>query len=188
LLTFLVALIALVLVTDAHGKRWWLFMFSLLVATSYTRVVLLVWLALAFVMFINKFRVKSLFLLITASLLFIPAAYKNTETAILPNEPDMNFISKILIFPKSMMKVGFFEVAQLAVLDRFFLAILCVGIFLAFSNLQRSSSQYFLSVLIGLWLTAAVNGTVGVNFRYELPIMVFLGWVWVDNIRFSRIT
>lgn len=188
LLTFLVALIVLVLLSDAHGKRWWLFMFSLLVVTSYTRVVLLVWLAVAFVMFLNKFRVKSLFLLITASLLFIPAAYKNTETAILPNESEMNFISKILLFPKSIVKVGFFEVAQLAVLDRFFLATLVVGIYLAFFNLKKSSSQYFLLVFIGLWLTAAVNGTVGVNFRYELPILVFLGWVWVDNFRFSRTT
>ena len=48
-------------------------------------------------------------------------------------------------------------------------------------TLKESSSRYFILVLMGLWITGAINGTVGVNFRYQLPLLPFAAWAAISN-------
>jgi hypothetical protein len=38
--------------------------------------------------------------------------------------------------------------------------------------------------LISLWFTGAINGVIGVNFRYQLPIIPFAIWVVAENQRY----
>jgi hypothetical protein len=33
-------------------------------------------------------------------------------------------------------------------------------------------------------LTGALNGNVGVNFRYQLPVLIFICWNLIDNLNF----
>jgi len=42
------------------------------------------------------------------------------------------------------------------------------------------SSQMFLAALIAVWLTGAINGVLGVNFRYQLPVIPIMLWALVD--------
>jgi len=99
----------------------------------------------------------------------------------LPGQGNVSLFSKLLHLPGSILKVGFYEIAELAVLDRFFFLLLVVGIVIASINIRALSSMLFLSVLFALWVTGGVNGTVGVNFRYELPSLAFLGWVYIES-------
>jgi hypothetical protein len=38
-----------------------------------------------------------------------------------------------------------------------------------------------LAVLLAVWFIGAINGTVGVNFRYQLPVLAFACWVILLN-------
>jgi hypothetical protein len=106
------------------------------------------------------------------------------QSAVLPNEGDSSLVIKMLKLPLSMIKMAFYDLAQLAVLDRTFLVTLLCGIILAARSLKTISSRFFLTVLLMLWCTAGLNGTPGVNFRYELPILSLLAWVIIENFHF----
>jgi hypothetical protein len=76
----------------------------------------------------------------------------------------------------------FIEIAQLAVLDRVLLLVIILSVYFAFTNRQKDSSMYFLAVFLGVWALGAINGTLGVNFRYQLPVIIFGAWVLLDSL------
>jgi uncharacterized membrane protein len=47
-------------------------------------------------------------------------------------------------------------------------------LWLAFSGFKNESSWLLLLVFVALVFTAGINGVLGVNFRYHLPILPFL--------------
>jgi len=183
LLTGLTALIIPFLLTKKTNRMWWLGILSLILLTSLTRVSFFIWIPIALVLFFNGRRRDSLIIFISSLLDFLPSIYRNTSSAILPNESSNSAVEKLLAFPKSLIRVAYYEIAELAVLDRLLLILLAITFVLAIKNFGRLSSQYFLCVLAGLWFTGAVNGTPGVNFRYQLPVLAFLVWGLLDNLR-----
>ena len=175
------SLMLLLIVSKKSGWVWWAPVALIIVLSSFTRVALLGWLGIGLVYFFNKQRARGIYISIISLLSFIPSVLGNTSSAILPNEAEGPLGQKLLAYPKTFIKVGFYEVAQLAVLDRLLLALLLIGLFFAIVNWRKLSSQFYIVELLALWLTGAVNGTVGVNFRYQLTLLPFLGWILVDN-------
>jgi hypothetical protein len=84
--------------------------------------------------------------------------------------------------PVTFLKVGFIEMAQLAVLDRLLLTIVIIAFVLAVKFRKLESSQFFLANLAAVWTLGTLNATLGVNFRYELPILIFCCWVILENL------
>jgi len=181
LLTGLTAIFVLILL-KLQQSRFFLFHAILLIAlTSLTRVAVLQWVGISVVLFFTGHKKYAISLLTTAVAFFIPTLYRNASTAILPNEPDSNIFMQFLQLLTSLVKVAFYEIAQLAVLDRLLLSLLLLATLVSLANMERLSSKYFIAILISLWITGAINGTVGVNFRYQLPIITFMAWSLIDN-------
>jgi uncharacterized membrane protein len=66
------------------------------------------------------------------------------------------------------------EFGQLFVLDRIFFFGFFIVLGIAIHNFKAESSQLLLLVSVALILTAGINGVLGVNFRYHLPILPFM--------------
>jgi hypothetical protein len=181
LLVGLTSIVVLLLTWRRHNRYTDFGIVLLVILTSLTRVAILEWIGISLVMYCTKRRKMAALITATAVIFFIPSILNNTSTAILPNSGRHSIFSKIMDFPLSFIRVGFYELAELAVLDRLLLALLLFAIYCSIRFIRKASSKYFLAVLVSLWLTGAVNGTVGVNFRYQLPILAFLGWVLLDS-------
>jgi len=181
LLVGLTSLVAVVLTKEKHDFKWRSALVALLFLTSATRIAIFLWLAIAVVLFLKRDKKFAAILALLDIACFVPILFGSFQRAVLPGQGNVSLFSKLLHLPGSILKVGFYEIAELAVLDRFFFLLLVVGIVIASINIRALSSMLFLSVLFALWVTGGVNGTVGVNFRYELPSLAFLGWVYIES-------
>ena len=103
------------------------------------------------------------------------------DNAVLPADAGVQGLSKLLLLMRSFFEVGFFEIAQLAAIDRALLVLIIVAITVSFTHLREIASQYFLAALLAVWFIGAINGTVGVNFRYQLPVLAFACWTVLTN-------
>ena len=157
----------------------------LVILGSLTRVSVLQWLAICIGIYLANQRKNALVLGFTSVMMFIPSAIGNLETGVLPNEQSSSFFERPVQLLFSMVKVGFFEIGQLLVLDRILLCLLVLAIIASVLNFSRISSKFFLLLLISLWITGAVNGTIGVNFRYQLPLLPFIVYSLLDSFRFK---
>jgi hypothetical protein len=155
----------------------------LVILGSLTRVSVLQWLAICIGIYAANQKKNALLLGFTSVMMFIPSAIGNLETGVLPNEESSSFIERPVQLLFSMFKVGFFEIGQLLVLDRVLLCLLVLAIIVSVLNFSRISSKFFLLLLISLWITGAVNGTIGVNFRYQLPLLPFIAFSLLDSFR-----
>lgn len=181
LLTGLFAIVVLVLATNPSRKVWYLSIGTLILLTSSTRFCLPIWFAIGIFYLVNKMRNQSIFIALVSSCAFIPTYLYMPSNAVLPANADSSGIQKALQLLISFFKVGFIEVAQLAALDRALLAILVVALFLSLMNLSQMSSQIFILTLSSVWFIGAINGTLGVNFRYQLPVLAFTCWTIISN-------
>ena len=177
LLAGLFAIVALVLTSNISQKTWFLLIFTLIVMTSLTRFCTPIWVAIATVLWISRERAKSIWVLLVSSIASLPIFLNMPDNAILPADAEVQGLSKLLLLVRSFFEVGFFEIAQLAALDRGLLIFLVIATLLALSYSKDVSSRYFLAVLLAVWTIGAINGTTGVNFRYQLPVLTFACWV-----------
>ena len=145
-----------------------------IVATGLTRFSLLLWLAIA--LFYATKRNFFMFIGIgaVASLTFLPNLLVSFSGAILPAYAESPWYERLIILPVQLAKMHFVEFGQLFVLDRMFFSGLCFVLWLAFIGFKNESSRLLLLVFVALILTAGINGVLGVNFRYHLPILPFL--------------
>ena len=142
-----------------------------------TRFSLPIWLAIAFV-FLTYRKVKiALTLLISASLATVPTYLSQPADAVLPGTQNLSGFGKLLALPKSFFKVAFIEIAQLAALDRILLVFLLTSFVIAILNVREIENRCFLSVAFAVFSIGAINGVLGVNFRYQLPLLPFMAWV-----------
>jgi len=185
LLVALTTLLTYLFVKDLRN-RYWLPLVAIIVAVgSITRFSLFLWLGFAFILYYKKEWLRATVVSFVAFICFVPTLFLDFQSAVLPNEGNSPLFIKLLKLPMSMAKMAFYDLAQLAVLDRILLLALVCAVFVTFHNLRSTSSMTFLATLIMLWCTAGLNGTPGVNFRYELPILPLLAWVIIENIRFG---
>jgi hypothetical protein len=181
LLAGLFAIVVLIFNSNISQKNWFLLISTLIIMTSLTRFCTPIWIAIAAVLWIHQERAKSIGVFLISSLSSLPIFLYMPDNAVLPADAEVQGLSKLLLLVKSYLEVGFFEIAQLAALDRGLLSLLVTAAVLAIRYSKEVSSRYFLAVLFAVWTIGAINGTTGVNFRYQLPILAFAGWVILSN-------
>jgi hypothetical protein len=180
----LTALTSLFIVSFLYFKSKNVFLFTsavLVILASYTRISVVQWLAVSLGLYLMNQKRNAILLGIVSVIFFIPSAMRNLQTGILPNEEKSSFIERPIQLVVSMARVGFYEVGQLVVLDRLLLALLTLATVVSIFSFHRASSKFFLLVLVALWVTGAVNGTIGVNFRYQLPLLPFMAYSIIES-------
>jgi hypothetical protein len=153
----------------------------LVILTSFTRFCLPIWIAIAVVLFINSRKKDSLVLLVTSVLAAIPTFLTMPSNAVLPGSEPVGLVSKTVGVFLSLFKIIFWEFAQLAVLDRVLLAMLVLAVAISILTWREINSQFYMAVLLSVLFIGAINGTIGVNFRYQLPVLGFMAWVLISN-------
>jgi len=182
LLAGLFSIVAFVLAKNLSKRAWSLSVGTLILFTSSTRFCLPIWIAISIVYFINKQRKRGTAIFIGSSIAFVPTYLFMPSNTVLPGSTDSSGILKGVQLVISFFKVGFIEVAQLAALDRGLLILLVIALFMSIINIKQISSQTFISILVSVWLIGTINGTLGVNFRYQLPVLSFACWAILSNL------
>jgi hypothetical protein len=141
-----------------------------------TRFSLPIWVAIAFVLITYRKVKLATALLVSASLATIPTYLSQPTDAVLPGTQNLSGFGKLLALPKSFIKVGFIEIAELAALDRILLVFLLSSFAIACLSVREVENRYFLSVAFAVFSIGAINGVLGVNFRYQLPLLPFMAW------------
>ena len=153
----------------------------LVVITSFTRFCLPVWISIAVVLFFNSRRKDSLIVLVASVLAAIPTFLMMPSNAVLPGSEPIGLVSKAVGVFLSFFKITFWEFAQLAVLDRVLLAMIVLAVAISSITWREINSQFYIAVLLSVLFIGAINGTIGVNFRYQLPVLGFMAWVLISN-------
>jgi hypothetical protein len=94
-------------------------------------------------------------------------------------------IERFLYLPVSAIRVLLVEFAQLAAIDRSLLALLILAVIVSLLQWRQISAQLFIIMGVAGWSIGALNGVLGVNFRYQLPIVVFAAYAILDSLRIS---
>ncbi len=181
LVTALFGVVVLILTRPISQKTWIFSISSLIVLTSLTRFCLPIWIAIAIVLWTERRRLESVCVAIVAVISFLPTFLYMPANVILPADAEANGLFKIFLLMKSFLKVGFYEIAQLAALDRALLLTVVIAIAISLRFPNKSASKFFLAVSIAVWFIGAINGTIGVNFRYQLPVLAFACWVILSS-------
>ncbi len=183
LLAALFALVPLLLISKISTRYWYVLITTLIVLTSITRFSLPIWISIATVLWIQRMRLQSFWVFALSMVLFLPAFLYMPSNAVLPANAEAEVFTKVLLLVRSFFEVGFIEVAQLGAIDRILLVTMAVAMAVALRHPREESSIYFLAVLVSVWFIGAINGTLGVNFRYQLPVLGFGCWVILSNSR-----
>ena len=164
----------------------WFFIFgALIVLTSLTRLSILFWFAIAFVLLMQGKVQKTTFILVFSVISVVPTLLNNSSSSFLTVESQRGILQRILLYPYYVLKITFYEFAQLFVLDRILFFICVLSLLYSVKHFYKDSSKYLIFIFAAGILTGALNGTVGVNFRYQLPVITFICWSLIDNISFS---
>jgi hypothetical protein len=173
------------LVRKISSYIWYLVFGVLVILTGLTRISILFWVAIAAVLLIQKNRKKAIFITVVSVLIVIPTLLSNSSNSFLAVEADRSLWQRFLLYPFYLIKITFYEFAQLFVMDRILFFMCALSIYLSFKYINKDSNKYLLLVLFAGLLTGAMNGTVGVNFRYQLPVIAFICWSIIDNTNIS---
>jgi hypothetical protein len=164
---------------------------SLIFLTSFTRFCLPIWIAIFLAEFIkNKKGRESVGWLLLSSAASLPAVIMQPggNSAFLPEKNGSDFFEKLVFLPISFARVGFIEIAELAAIDRILLLILAIGAISAVKHWGSVESIFFIFVLFSVWTLGALNGVLGVNFRYQMPLIPFLAWIVFKGLPEMRIS
>jgi hypothetical protein len=188
LLVAITAGFVLLLIYFRGQTTFYLYAAGLTFFAGLVRFSLMQFLGISLLLFILNKKKLSILIGLFTFLAFLPTLFVDFTPAVLAGASDSanSIPEKIFLFPYIAMKVLFFEISQLAVLDRYLLVFLIYTVYLSLKNISKESSKFLLIVLFSLWITGAINGVVGVNFRYQLPILPFTAWVIAENFQLRR--
>ena len=188
LLVGLFAFVPFLILRLIEKKREAVFLLAgLVILTSATRFILPIWLGIFLVLFFRKgLRKQTLILLITSVLCAIPALEAQLSTALLPAETDTPTYLKLIQLPFVFLKIIVVDFLQFGVLDRALLIVLTFCLIQAIRIRHQLSAQLFLAVFVSGYLIGAINGTLGVNFRYEMPVLIFCAWLILDSFEYNQ--
>jgi hypothetical protein len=157
----------------------------LIVLTGLTRLSILFWFAISVVYLVKREVKLSVFILAFSTIAVIPTLFNNSNSSFLTVESQRNILQRLLLYPFYVLKITFYESAQLFVLDRVLFLMCLLSLYYSIRYFYKDSSKFFILVLTAGILTGALNGTVGVNFRYQLPVVVFICWSIIDNLEIT---
>lgn len=143
-------------------------------ATGFTRFSLLLWFGIAAFYLLKRNILLSSGVVAISFCAFLPNLFVRFSGAILPGFAESPWYKKLFILPFQIIKMHSVEFGQLFVLDRIFFFGFFIVLGIAIHNFKAESSQLLLLVSVALILTAGINGVLGVNFRYHLPILPFM--------------
>jgi hypothetical protein len=104
----------------------------------------------------------------------LPLFFFSPTSGITNSASESSVVTRVFMFFMQSLKVIFFEIAQLFVLDRILLILLILGVIAALFTGRSASSMLLFAVFISSFVTGSLNGVIGVNFRYYLPIIPFM--------------
>jgi hypothetical protein len=181
LLTGIFALVAFVLFKKLSTVGWYTYIGILIVLSGVTRISLLFWLGIGLVLFLNNSKTKGIYTAFLSIVVVLPTILSHSGNSFLAVEGDRPFLEKLFLYPFYLIKVTFYEFAQLFVFDKILFFMCIFSVYFSVKAFEKISSKYLLIMLTTGLLMGAVNGNVGVNFRYQLPVLVFVCWSLLDN-------
>jgi hypothetical protein len=158
-----------------------LFHLLIIALTSMTRFVFLLWVAISIAYLIQKQFKQASVILVLALIGFLPNLFVDFYGAVTPGTSDNSLFGKLAAFPITMLRMHFVEFGQLFVIDRVFFISLMILLGHSLFKIRTMSAQLLLLVFSSLVLTASINGVLGVNFRYHLPLLPFLIYYLSSN-------
>ena len=185
LLVAIFSVAGFVLVKRISSSYWYITFGILILLSGITRISVIFWIVIAAIVWFQKFKTRAVYIILLSLLIVIPTLLTHQSSSFLAVEGDRPFLEKLTLYPFYLVKVSFYEIMQLVVLDRIFFLICILSIYLSFKNIHKESSKLLLFILLAGLLTGALNGNVGVNFRYQLPSLFFICWSLIDNLDFS---
>lgn len=185
LLVAIFSLAGFLLVKRVSSSYWYLAFGILILLSGITRISVIFWIAVASVLWFQKFKVRSIYIVLLSFSIVIPTLLTHQSSSFLAVEGDRPFLEKLFLYPFYLIKVTLYEIMQLIVLDRIFFLVIALCVYLSLRNIHKESSRFFLCILLAGLLTGALNGNVGVNFRYQLPVLFFICWSLIDNSNLS---
>ena len=178
LLAFLIGLIVLIDIKVKKLRIWVVLVVILVLLASATRFSVPIFVFLGLGYFVIKEATKGLTLLVSGFLGGVPLLFFNSTSAVLPGSESDSLIGKLLDIPVQSIKVLVVESGQLVVLDRIFFFLLLFSLFCAI-QLRNRIGILTISVFLGVLAIGFINGTLGVNFRYQLPVIPFIAWSFI---------
>jgi hypothetical protein len=188
LLVGLFAVVPFSILALNQKKRWALPALGFLIfLTSATRFVLPLWIAILVVLVLRCRRYLELgILFLFSSVCSIPALQDQISSALLPAEAGSPIHIKLIKMPVVFVKVFAIDIAEFGVLDRVFLFYIGLCFYLAIRLRKALSAQLFMAVLFAGYVIGTINGTLGVNFRYQIPVLIFTAWLILDSLEISN--
>lgn len=163
------------------SKSRLLILMLLISLSAITRFSALFWVGVAFLFLFHRRFSSALLVFLTTVVSHIPIFLRPFSGHVLPGHNDKSFGEKLLIYPLNLLRVTVFELGQLFVLDRVLLLLIGIGILISFRFMREIPSQLFLISAVALWITGSINGVLGVNFRYQLPLVPVLLYLLVHS-------
>ena len=185
LLAGLFAVAGYMIAKKTYGVYWYLLFGLLILLSGITRISILFWIVIAVMLWSQKSKRKATYVLMLSFFIVVPTLLSHQSSSFLAVEGDKPFLEKLVLYPFYLIKITFFEFAQLFILDRIFFVMCIAAVVVSIKNFRKDSSKYLLFIFLAGLLTGALNGNVGVNFRYQLPVLFFICWSLIDNLNFS---
>jgi hypothetical protein len=122
------------------------------------------------------------FVLLVAHLVYIQVKYHQLSTGGVNTggEKSSGYFEYLIDAATKIPKIVLTEFAFLAVNDSIFFLLIIWTIALLFFKTNRILVTPYILVFLSVFYLAALNGTVGSGFRYQLPIIMF-GFVVIQN-------
>jgi len=163
----------------------------LIVLTSATRFCAPYWYAFALFLFLKTSKKLAGLTFLISTISVLPTLLARPDPGSIVSGVEGGFLQKAIYLPVSAVRVLFVEVAQLAAMDRALLLILSVALIVALTRPRSAPSLLLFLFILAGWFIGALNGVLGVNFRYQLPIipvacLSILNLIQTQTYRFPR--
>lgn len=182
LLAFLIGLIVLVEMRAKKLKTWVPLMVVIILLASATRFSVPIFLALGFSYVLLREIPKAFTFFGAGACGALPLLFFDSTSAVLPGSNGESMLSKLYNLPLQSFKVLAVEIGQLVVLDRIFFTLVLLSLFFAYQLKGRVAILTF-GVFVGVLAVSFINGTLGVNFRYQLPLITYMGWGFINYLK-----
>ena len=175
--------VALAIFLSISKSRFWIPLFFFLIsAGSATRFSLPFWLVFTVYFMTRRQFFIAVAVLIWSIVNFLPAILTKPNLDFVRPQESQTYLERIFEFVIDAFRLLFVEFAQLAVLDRPLLLVIMAAIYFSLANFRGTSSQLFILMGLAGWLIGALNPVLGVNFRYQLPILFSACWVIIEHL------
>lgn len=174
--------VAMISFFNMKESKWDLFKTAIVVAAAcFTRFCLPVWFLLSLAIY--KSSKKHAYVIFLSSILFTaPTFMFKSASGKIPASDNFSTMHDYISFPLTFLKILFVEFAQLAALDRVLLIIILYASALSLVKFREFESKLFAAVFLGVFTLGAINGVMGVNFRYQLPLIPFAAVLIISQV------